>query len=134
MSCFNSFMKLGGHKTLLMFFATPNKFQKYTTAVSLYDLIKKEIPEEEWINLQFNIQNDGQNTRLSFQTNNKLKCGINCMSNRFKSITNEIDKQWVDLTRDVYKTKCKKRLITEKLILLWNRSWEKCCFLFIFLF
>jgi hypothetical protein len=36
------------------------------------------------------------------------------------------------LTRDVYKTKCKKRLITEKLILLWYRSWEKCCFLFIF--
>jgi hypothetical protein len=98
--------------------ATPTQFQKYTTAVSLYDLIKKEIPEEEWINLQFNIQNDRRNTRLSFQTNNKLKCGINCMSNRFKSITNEIDKQWVDLTRDVYKTKCKKRLITEKLILL----------------
>jgi hypothetical protein len=57
-------------------------------------------------------------TRVSFQTNNKLKCGINCMSNRFKSITNEIDKQWVDMTRDVFKTKCKKRLITEKLILL----------------
>jgi hypothetical protein len=98
--------------------ATPTQFQKYTTAVSLYDLIKKEIPEEDWINLQFNIQNDRRNTRLTFQTNNKLKCGINCMSNRFKSITNEIDKQWVDMTRDVYKTKCKKRLITEKLILL----------------
>jgi hypothetical protein len=40
------------------------------------------------------------------------------MSNRFKSITNEIDNQWVDMTRDAYKTKCKKRLITEKLILL----------------
>jgi len=98
--------------------ATPTQFQKYTTAVSLYDLIKKEIPEEDWINLQFNIQNDRRNTRLTFQANNKLKCGINCMSNRFKSITNEIDKQWVDMTRDVYKTKCKKRLITEKLILL----------------
>jgi hypothetical protein len=98
--------------------ATPTQFQKYTTAVSLSDLIKKEIPEEEWINLQFNIQNDWQNTRLSFQTNNKLKCGINRMSNRFKSITNKNDKQWVDLTRYVYITKCKKRLITEKLILL----------------
>ena len=32
--------------------ATPTQFQKYTTAVSLYDLIKKEIPEEEWINLR----------------------------------------------------------------------------------
>ncbi len=98
--------------------ATPTQFQKYTTAVSLYHLIKKEIPEEDWINLQFNIQNDQQSTRLIFQTNNKLKCGINCMSNRFKSITNEIDKQCVNFTRDVYKTKCKKRLITEKLKLL----------------
>jgi hypothetical protein len=38
--------------------ATPTQFQKYTTTVSLYDLIKKEIPEDEWINIQFNIQND----------------------------------------------------------------------------
>ena len=98
--------------------ATPTQFQKYTTAVSLYDLIKKEIPEDEWINLQFNIQNDRRNTRLSFQTNNRLKCGLNCLSNRFKSIKNEIDKQWIDMSRDVYKTKCKKRLITEKLLLL----------------
>jgi hypothetical protein len=98
--------------------ATPTQFQKYTTAVSLYDLIKKEIPEDEWINLQFNIQNDRRNTRLSFQTNNRLKCGLNCLSNRFKSINNEIDKQWIDMSRDVYKTKCKKRLITEKLLLL----------------
>jgi hypothetical protein len=68
----------------------------------------KEIPEDEWINLQFNIQNDRRNARLSFQANNKLKCGFNCQSNRFKSITNEIDKEWIDLTRDAYKTKCKK--------------------------
>jgi hypothetical protein len=88
--------------------ATPTQFQKYTTAVSLYDLIKKEIPEDEWINLQFNIQNDRQNARLSFQANNKLKCEFNCQSNRYKSITNEIDKEWIGLTRDTYKTKCKK--------------------------
>jgi hypothetical protein len=98
--------------------ATPTQFQKYTTAISLYDLIKKEIPEDDWINLQFNIQNDRRNTKLSFQANNRFKCGLNCLSNRFKSITNEIDKQWIDMTRDVYKTKCKRRLITEKLLLL----------------
>jgi hypothetical protein len=38
--------------------ATPTQFQKYTIAISLYDLIKKEIPEDKWINPQFNIQND----------------------------------------------------------------------------
>ncbi len=84
--------------------ATPTQFQKYTTAVSLYDLIKKEIPEDEWINLQFNIQNDWQSKKLSFQANNKLKCGFNCQSNRFRSITNEIES--------------KKRLIIDKLLSL----------------
>ena len=88
------------------------------TAVASCDLIKKKIPEEDWINLQFNIKNDRQNTRLSFQRNNKLKRGINFMSNRFKSITNEIDKQWIDVTRDAYKTKCKQRIITKKLMML----------------
>ncbi len=84
------------------------QFQNYTAAVSLNDLIKKEIPEDKCINLQLNIQNDRRNVRLSFQANNKLKCGFNCLPNRFKSITNEIDKEWSDLTRDTYKTKCKK--------------------------
>jgi hypothetical protein len=98
--------------------ATPSQFQKYTTEISLYDLIKNEKPEDEWINLQFNIKNDERNTKLSFHVNNRLKCGMNCLSNRFKSITNEIDKQWLDLTRDVFKMKCKKRLIIEKLLLL----------------
>ncbi len=88
--------------------ATPTQFPKYKTAVSLYDLIKKEIPEDEWINLQFNIQNDRPNARLSFQANNKLKCGFNCQSNRIKSIMNEIDKEWINLERDAYKTNCKK--------------------------
>jgi hypothetical protein len=89
------------------------------TAAASCDLIKKEIPEEDWTNLQFNIKNDRQNTRLSFQRNNKLKRGINFMSNRFKSITNEIDKQqWIDVTRNAYKTKSKQRIITEKLVLL----------------
>jgi hypothetical protein len=32
--------------------ATPFQFQKYPTAISLYDLIKKEIPENDWINLR----------------------------------------------------------------------------------
>ena len=98
--------------------ATPTQFQKYTTAVSFYDLIKKEIPEEDWINLQFNIQNDRRNTRLKFQTNNTYRCGLNCLSNRFKSVTNEIEKEWTYLTRDVFKMRCKKQFITNKLILL----------------
>ena len=70
--------------------ATPTQFQKYTTAVFLYDLIKKEIPEEDWINLQFIIQNDRRNMRLCFNSNNRYKCGVDCLSNRFKSVTDEI--------------------------------------------
>ena len=100
------------------------QFQKYITAVSFYDLIKKEIPNEDWINLQFNIQNDRRNTRLTFQTNN-YRCELNRISNRFKSISNEIEKEWIDATRDAYKTRCKKRLITDKLIMLW---WDNTCY------
>jgi hypothetical protein len=38
----------------------------------------------------------------------------NCVSNRFTSITNETDKQWIDMARDAYKTKSLKMPITEK--------------------
>ncbi len=30
----------------------------------------------------------------------------------------EIDKQWINMPRDVYKTECKRRLISEKLLLM----------------
>ena len=50
--------------------ATPTQFQKYMTAVSFFDLVRSETPEDDWINLQFNIQNDRRNPRLTFQTNN----------------------------------------------------------------
>ena len=85
--------------------ATPSQFQKYVTAVSFYDLVKREMPEDDWINLQFNIQNDRRNIRLSFQKSNNYKCGMNCLSNRFQSITNEVEKEWIDLTRDAFKTR-----------------------------
>ena len=42
--------------------ATPTQFQKYTTAVSFHDLVKNETPENDWINVQFNIQNDCRQT------------------------------------------------------------------------
>jgi len=43
------------------------------------------------------------------------KCLLNnCVSNRLTSITHETDKQWIDMTRDAYKTKAKKILIIEK--------------------
>ena len=102
--------------------ATPTQFQKYMTAVSFFDLVKCETPEDDWINLQFNIQNDRRNPRLTFQTNNRYKCGLNCISNRFKSVSNEINKDWIDQSRDSYKTNCKKRLITDKLMLMWLRG------------
>ena len=72
------------------------------------------------IGLQFSIQNDRRNTNISFQSNNTYRCRLNCLSNWFKSITYEIDKEWADLTRDVLK-----RFITERLIVF---RWEKSCY------
>ncbi len=45
---------------------------------------------------------------VAFETNNRLKSEVNCMSNRFKSITNEIDNDWVDMTR------CLQNIVQEK--------------------
>ena len=44
--------------------------------------------------LQFCIQNDRRNMKFTFQTNNNFRCGLNCLSNRFKSITNDIKNEW----------------------------------------
>jgi hypothetical protein len=40
--------------------------------------------------------------------NKKHKRGLNCLSIRFKSIMNKIDKQWINVIRGAFKTKCKR--------------------------
>jgi hypothetical protein len=70
--------------------------------------------------------NDRRNNRLSFVKENKYKVGLNLVKNRLHSVTNIVDKKWIDLSLERYKLECKKRIIQNSLLSLWL-----FCFLFL---
>ena len=48
-----------------------------------------------------------RNTHMTFVRQNHLKVGLNCIENRMRSITNVIDKEWLNMSEKDYKLQCK---------------------------
>jgi hypothetical protein len=97
--------------------ATPEMWQNYELAISLYDLTFTRLPLTDWQILQSNTLRNRRSSKLHFTSTNKLRCGLNNLPNRFKTITNRIDATWLTLTKETYKQKCKKEFITSPLLM-----------------
>ena len=90
-------------------------WQTYELAISLYDLNLTRLPSSDWQILQENTLQNRRSAKLHFTTSNNLRCGMNVLPNRLKTITNRIDANWLMLSRETYKQKCKKEFITTQL-------------------
>ena len=97
--------------------ATPKIFSLYQTAVNLYN-IKNNIPCNYAESLSSITLSNRRNMRLSFVRNNRYKVGLNNIHNRLRSISNVVDKNWLDNTVAAYKLNCKKRIIQNSLVSL----------------
>ena len=109
-----SIIKRDSYKNLHKNFsrATPEMWQNYELAVSLYDLMNSRLPRTDWQILQQNTLHSRRSNRALFTSTNKLRCGLNILPNRFKTITNRIEQSWLALSKEIYKQKCKKEFIT----------------------
>jgi hypothetical protein len=107
----DSFKKL--HKQFTR--ATPEMWQAYELAISLYDLNLTKLPFLDWQMFQKNTLQNRRSMKLQFTSTNKLRCGLNVLPNRLKTITNRIDASWLMLSKETYKQKCKKEFITTPL-------------------
>ena len=94
--------------------ATPKLFALYQTSVNLFNCKNKSpFPIVEHLN---NITlTDRRNQRLTFVRQNRFKVGLNCVENRMRSISNVIDKAWLNLSEKSYKLQCKIRVIQNSL-------------------
>jgi len=81
------------------------------TPLNLFHAIKTSLEEIQSVTL-----NDRRNTRLSFIRANKYKVGLNLVKNRLHSVTNVVDKKWMDLSVENSKLECK-ILITQNSLL-----------------
>jgi hypothetical protein len=113
-----SIIKIDSYRKLHKQFtrATPEMWQAYELAISLYDLSLSKLPSSDWQTLQKNTLQNRRSVKLHFTSTNKLRCGLNVLPNRLKTITNRIDANWLELSKETYKQKCKKEFITAPLI------------------
>ena len=91
--------------------ATPYIYSKYLSSLNLYDLNINRTPVQDYANLQTITMNNRRNIKLVFVRNNKYKVGLNRISNRMRSITNVVNKSWMNLPRNHFKKLCKDNII-----------------------
>jgi hypothetical protein len=99
--------------------ATPKIFSLYQTCINYYDLLHSQAQlEVEENNLQNVTLNNRRNRMLTFVRINRSRAGLNSIANRLRSVTNMLDKNWIHLSRDIFKSTCKKYIIQSQLRLL----------------
>ena len=99
--------------------ATPVLYAQYLTTVLYFDIMKTDlmIPEVEFVTA--NTLTDRRNKKIVFATNNNCKIGLNLPRNRFRSVSNMIEKDWMAVEKDSFKLKAKINII-QKGLELWK--------------
>ena len=103
MLSFNSLHEMVGR-------ATPDKILDYKLALQLYKVVKNNVPTPDWININFNNIHTTRQTRFMTSKANRLKVGMNLISNRFYYLNGKIEMDWLNLSYNTYKVKCKKNI------------------------
>ena len=87
--------------------ATPDKLMNYKLVIQLYRVINNQVPIQDWVNIFLNnIQTPRQTTFMTMKKN-RLRIGMNIISNRFNSLNGKIELDWLNLSYIYYKIKLK---------------------------
>ena len=88
--------------------ATPEMMSQYKLALSLYKVFNNKTPMSEWLQLNFTQINTSRQTHFMISKTNKLKLGMNCLSNRLNYLNGKIPLLWLNKTYDGFKIECKR--------------------------
>ena len=83
--------------------ALPNKMCIYKHAMTMYRLIKNQVPESEFPHLNFQMINNKRARKISFVKMQRFEVGQNILLNRMHYLNVLIDKNWLSLGTDSYK-------------------------------
>ena len=73
----------------------------------MYKLVNNVICEDEFVQLNFQMYDNEKNRRVTFLKIQRYDVGKNILLNRFYDLNNLIDKQWLEMSLETYKIKCK---------------------------
>ena len=92
--------------------ATPSKICLYKHALLLYNVINNNVPPLDWIDTNFQQTFNQRCQTLKFFKSQNYKIGGNILCNRFVILNGEIPHDWLNLSKDTYKVKCKAQFLT----------------------
>ena len=88
------------------------KVMMYKLSLQLFKHYNETRQEETWLNLNFQ-QNFGQiNKFVRIFDNSRIKIGRNNMINRLNMLNDQIEYDWLNLSINSYKLKCKERFLS----------------------
>ena len=85
----------------------PDQMIMYKHAITMYKLFKTCQPEQEFINLNFQLNLNTRVTHANFFNRQNYEIGNNILLNRLSHLNNKIEKSWLDLSLDSFRVKCK---------------------------
>ena len=87
--------------------ALPDQMMNYKQAILMYKLFNTCQPEQEFLQLNFQLNQNPRIQTLNFFTRQKYDVGKNILLNRFSHLNNKINISWLELSLDSFKVKCK---------------------------
>ena len=87
--------------------ANPMSMMRYKHSLELYKLYNGSDDRQDWIDLNFQQNFNNRNNFINVFENSRLKVGKNLLVNRMTCINGMINHDWMNLSLDSYKVKCK---------------------------
>ena len=92
--------------------ATPMQLRDYKISLQLYKTMDVQLAETDWINLNLNAVITSRQTKFITNKANRVRVGMNAFSNRAWHINGKINLDWLNLSYNSYKVKCKKLFLS----------------------
>ena len=87
--------------------ALPDQMLNCKHAISMFKLFNQCHPETEFIQLNFQYNQNQRMPHANFFSRQNYESGKNILLNRLAHINNKIEKSWLDQSLNTFKIKCK---------------------------
>ena len=91
--------------------ATPESMMQYKLAIQLFKLYNSNDHSLEWIDLNLNQVLTSRQTKFTILKTNNIKVGLNKLTNRLAILNGKIPLDWLNVSIDTFKIKCKKLML-----------------------
>ena len=91
--------------------ATPTEFSNYKHALLLHKLVQTEIPNLDWIDLNFQQSFNGRETFFKFFSTNNYRVGSNNICNRMSILNGKLPLSSVEKSFESFKIFCKQTIL-----------------------